>query len=166
MSGGNTVGDGSGDTLWLLVDALGRLRIFDEWVTHLESDTDADDSDKSFTVSTDVEWIIQSIYIEFATSTDVGDRQIVVEIQDESSNVIFLLPVGTTQADNITRYYQLAPHLPDLTAFRDDDKLLTPLPDIILDEGYVVRIYDIEAIDADGDDLTVRMLVKQRDKES
>jgi len=150
----------------LLVDLLGRLRIYDEWEHYLTSDVTANDSDKSFTVTADYEWILQSIFVDITTTATVGNRQITVEIQDDSANVIAIIKAGTVQAASLQRYYTFAPQLPDLTGFRDTSFLETPLPELILDEAYVVRVYDSAAVDAAADDMDVFITVKRRAKEA
>lgn len=166
MSHGNTLGDGSGEPLWFLLDLLGRLRINDDWEPHLEADTDADDSDKEFTVDADYHWIIQSVYVKFTTVGGGGNRLIVIEIQDASNNVVAIFYAGIVQAASLTRYYQFAPHLPNLTAFVQTDQLTNPIQDLMLDEAYGIRVYDINAVDATHDDMEVQLLVKRRPKES
>lgn len=150
----------------LLTDILGRLRINDEWSTYLVIEDEDEDSDKSFVVTVDYEWILQSIYVDYTSSADAGNRQLTVEIQDTTPDVVAVIKTGIVQAASLQRYYQFAPQLPDLTAFRDTSYLSTPLPDIILDEGYTVRVYDSAAIAAAADDMLVYIIVKRRPKES
>lgn len=166
MSGGNTIGDGSGDVLWLLLDTLGRLRIFDEWESHLESDEALNDSDKEISVPADYEWILQSIWVEFTSTANAGNRQVTIEIQDEADDVIMDIKAGVVQAASLAKEYAFYNGAENMGAFVDTDHLSTNLPEIILDEGYDVRIWDSAAIDAAADDMVVQMIVKQRAKES
>ena len=168
MSAGNTVGDGSGDVLWLLLDALGRLRVFDEWETHLEADEAINDSDKEIEVDTDYEWILQSIWVEFISSADAGNRQLEIEIQDEADDVIMNIVADIVQAASLTRYYAFYPGAENMAAFTgpDSDYLSTDIPALLLDEGYDIRIWDAAAIAAGADDMVVQLLVKRRAKES
>ena len=166
MSAGNTKGDGSGDTLWQLVDLLGRLRINDDWQINLESDEAVDDSDKEISVPADYEWILQSIWVEFTSSADAGNRQLTIEIQDEADDVIMDIKAGVVQAASLTRYYAFYNGAENMAAFVDTDHLSINLPEIILDEGYDVRIWDSAAIAAAADDMIVQMIVKKRAKEA
>jgi len=150
----------------LLVDALGRLRTFDEWESHLAFEITNNDSDKSIAVPNAQEWIIQSIYVDYTATATVGNRQVTVELQDDSSNIIAIVKTGAVQAGSLQRYYTFAPQLPDLTSFRDTSFLMTPIPDILLDEYYIIRVYDSTAVDAAADDVHVFVVVKQRAKEA
>ncbi|KPJ87111.1 MAG: hypothetical protein AMJ53_18615 [Gammaproteobacteria bacterium SG8_11] len=153
--------------------AYGRIRwlhgnnegeIIDAWHPGLQADEAANDSDKTFTVTATEEWQIQSIWVELATSGDVGNRQLVIEIQDSGSDVIFQVRAGAVQAASTTYYYAFGPHLIDLTAVRDTDYLSTPMPALILPAGYIVRIYDNNAVAAAADDMVCQMLVNVRDE--
>ena len=164
MSGGNTVKDGTGTFYWLLVDDLGRLRINDEWAPSLQSDEGLNDSDKTFVVAASYEWKIQWIWVEFTSTAAGGNRQLVVEIQDAATDVIFQMRAGIVQADTITRYYLFAPMGAEITTFRDTDFLYVPMPPAIhLPASYIVRVYDSKAIDAAADDMIVQMMVQERD---
>lgn len=163
MSGGNTVKDGSGDFWWLLVDALGRLRIYDEWDAALHADEALNDSDKTITVTASYQWRIQWIWIELATTATAGNRQLVIEIQDSATDVVFQMRAPIVQAASLTRYYLFAPMGAELTAFRDTNYIYAPLPPIQLPASYIIRIYDNAAIDAAADDMIIQMLTLERD---
>ena len=111
--------DSAADFHTLLVDALGRLRVFDEWETVVDIDAATNDSDKSLTVTADYEWIIQSIFVDLTTTATVGNRQVTVEIQDDATNILAVVKAGIVQAASLQRYYTFAPDLPNMTAFVD-----------------------------------------------
>jgi hypothetical protein len=161
MAAGNTQGDGSGNSRWLLVDDLGRLRLNDDFDPIVEIN-DANANTLSFTVPTDMEWEIQSIFVEYQSSVSAGNRNLVVEIKDDNtpSNVILRVIAGAIQAASLTRYYVFAPGVPDLTAFRDTDYLSTPIPQIRLPSSFVIVVRDIKAIATDY--LEVSIMLKQR----
>ncbi len=164
MTAGNTVKDGTGTMYWLLVDSDGRLRINDEWSPSLQSDEVANDSDKSIVVTASYEWKIQWIWVELITTATGGNRQLVIEIQDPTTDVIFQMRAGIVQAASITRYYLFAPMGAEIVAFRDTDFLYVPMPPAIhLPASYIVRVYDSKAIDAAADDMIVQMMVQERD---
>ena len=134
------------------------------WSISLQSDETLNDSDKSFTVPANTQWHVLWVWVEYASDATVGDRQLVIEIQDSASDVIAQLArAGTTQAANLTRYYQFAPSLADLTNFRDTNYLTTPLPPtLVLQAGDVVRVYDNNVVAVAGDDMIVQMQVGTR----
>ena len=114
-------------------------------------------------MTTGEEWIIKSIWLEVATDATVGDRQIVVEIQDTVDDVVAQWRVGIIQTASLTRYYYLAPGLPNMTAFIDTDYLSGPIPEWHLPAGYDIRIYDNNIVAAAGDDIIIQMLTLQRE---
>ena len=128
----------------------------------LLTDAAADDSDKTFIVPAGKTWDIMGIWVEMSTVVTVGARQISVQIQDDAAAVVAEIAAGATQIASLARKYWFAPHLPDLTAFRAGDLLMTPLAPLTLPAGFVVRVYDAAVIAAAADDMTVRMLVGQR----
>lgn len=146
------------------LNADAQLIVDDGWAPSLQADETENDSDKSFTVPASTRWRIQSVWVEFISTADAGNRQLAVEIQDDGADVILQMQVGVAQAASLTRYYSFGPGLPDLTAFRgvSSDSLMTPLPELELGAGYVVRIYDVAAIQAAADDVVVQMMIRQR----
>jgi len=133
------------------------------WTPRLLADETTGDSDKTFTVDTDKHWKPLTIWVELTTSATVGNRQLAVQFLDSASDVIGGIVVGAVQAESTTRNYIIGVGLPDLTAFRDTDFLMTPLPENLrLPAGYQVRIYDNKAIDAAADNMIVQMLVLEK----
>jgi hypothetical protein len=148
----------------LEIDTTTPLNIIDAWRVSLQSDETLNDSDKTFTVPADTEWQILWIWAEFTTTATVGNRQLVIEIQDTANDVIGQpARAGVTQAASLTYYYQFGPGLADLVAFRDTDWLSAPIPPTtILKAGDIVRVYDNNAVDAAADDLILQMQIAAR----
>jgi hypothetical protein len=137
--------------------------IYERWATTLVADEAADDSDKSLTVPASTEYKILWIWVELTTTGDVGNRQMAVQIQDSSKDVVAEWRAGAVQAASLTRYYSFAPGAGDLTSFRDTDYLMTPIPpDLVLPAGYIVRVYDKTAVKPAADDMVVQMMVQSR----
>ena len=137
--------------------------VADDWHPDLQVDEAANDSDKTFTVPADTEWYICWIWVEYASTATVGVRQLVVQLQDDAADVIGEIRMGLAQAASLTRYYQIGPSLGDLVAARDGDWLMTPLMSTtVLPAGYVVRVYDNNAVAAAADDMVVQMMVMAR----
>ena len=146
-----------------LRDALGRLVVSDAWTPTLRADETANDSDKTLTVGASTEEQVLWIWVELTTTATVGDRQIVVELQDSDADVIGQWRAGQVQAASLTRYYCFAPSNADLLAFRDTDYLMTPFPpSVILPAGYIIRVYDNNAVDAAADDMVIQCMVARR----
>lgn len=159
---GNTVKDGSGTSYWALMDSEGRLIVARPWTPDLQSDTAANDSDKSLTVPASTEWLVHSIWVELTSTGTAGNRQIVIEIQDDSADVIAQFRAGVVQAATNTYYYLFAPNVVDLTSVRDSDYISTPIPEMVLPAAYVIRVYDNNAVDAAADDMVVHARVSSR----
>lgn len=151
-----------GDILDLLLDALGRLRVNDDWTPGLQAEESANDSDKEFAVPASTEWRVKWIWVELTSTGDAGNRQMAIEIQDDSDDVIAQVRAGAVQAASQVRYYLFAPYASDLTAFRDTDFIMNPIPEFILPAGYDVRVFDKAAIQAAADDMVVQMMVEAR----
>lgn len=160
----NTVKSGAGTYYWVLLDADGRQVFTDRWSPELQADEGANDSDKTFTVDAGEEWYIESIWVEYVSDANAGNRQLAIELQDDTTDVIARVLAGVVQAASLTRYYQFAPHLANLTAFAGTatNHLTTPIPEWYLPASYIIRVYDMAAIAAGTDDMVVQMLIKKR----
>jgi len=126
----------------------------------LEAEETLNDSDKTFTVGTDEEWMIISIWIEFATTATVGNRLICIEILDTTDDVISRISAYEIQAASLSKNYLFAPYFVHRAAPANDYN--TVLPDFVIPSGYDIRVYDINGIDVAADDMNVQMLVKKR----
>lgn len=144
-----------------LNDLTPRVAFAESSPSLLASDATANDSDKTFTVTSGKVWEIQSIFVTLVTTATAGNRQMQVEI-DNGTSVYLVVPVGAVQAASVTRHYSLAHGLPDLTAMRNTLYLLTPFPKLVLPAGHRIRVYDAAAVDAAADDMTVRILGTER----
>lgn len=162
MSFGNTVKDGSGASYWLVVDGIGRLIVAPSFVPGLSAEEAANDSDKSFAVPASTEWIIKSIWVELITTATGGDRQMEIQVQDDSADVIMSMRAGIVQAASLTYTYLFAPNVADLTVLRDVDYLSTLIPELWLPAAYVVRVFDNNAVDAAADDMVVQIRYASR----
>lgn len=160
MSSGNTRKLGSGTPYWLKQDDEGRLLTVG--TPEVQANEVLADSDKTLTVPADTWWKIKSIWLELTTDATVGNRQLQIDIRDDAADVIFQMRVGIVQAASITRYYALAPHSVDLTAFRDTDYLMTPFPELTLAESWSIRIFDNAVVAVAGDNLIVQVITETR----
>ena len=129
-----------------------------------QSDTDLNDSDKTFTVPTGKRWIINTIWVELTTTATVGNRQVVVQAQSSGGDVLVHQRAGALQAASLVRHYLFATGVPDATSFRSDESaasatmLTTPLPaPMEMDAGEVLRVLDYSATAAAADDMVVHL---------
>jgi hypothetical protein len=131
-------------------------------VAQLQADEALNDSDKSLTVPAGNAWEVQSIWVELTSTATAGNRQIAVRIEDDASDIVAEIAAGIVQAASLTRNYLFGPGLPDLTAFRAGDLLMTPIPPLLLPAGYSIRVLDTAAIAAAADDMVVQAMVIER----
>jgi len=86
-----------------------------------------------------------------------------IEIGD-GTNLFWFKQWTPTQAASLTRNYYAGPNLPDDAAFDASNRahMLFDPRGIILPAGWTVRVFDAAAIAAAADDLTVRILGRER----
>jgi hypothetical protein len=134
------------------------------WRVSLIADELDNDSDKTFTVPALTEYQILWIWVELTTTATVGNRQMVIQVQDSASDVISTWALASVvQAASIARNYLFAPGVADQLGFRDTSFLTTPIPvTSFLQAGDIIRVYDNKAIDAAADDMIVQMKIASR----
>jgi len=133
-----------------------------DWTPTSAADEGANDSDKTILVPASTQWHFLSVRVELTTTATVGDRQIVLQLLDDSSDVIGEVRAGVVQAASLTRYYEFSPPCADLLGFRDTDWLMTPLPFWVAPAAWGLRVYDNNAVDAAADDMIVQMNIAVR----
>lgn len=135
-----------------------------KWWIVLQSDETLNDSDKTFTVPTNTQWHVLWIWVEYTSTAVVGNRQLVVEIQDAAADVSAQpARARVVQAAGLTYNYMFGPSLAQDLAVYDTDYICTPIPPtLILESGHIVRVYDNNAVDAVADDMVVHMQVAAR----
>lgn len=125
------------------------------------TDTAANDSDKTITVPAGKVWEVLYVFASLVTTATIGNRQIQLDLRDDSDNVMGQSSALNVQTASGTESYHWRPS--NNTATEDvATEHWMPLPDArFLPPGYDMRIYDSAAIDAAADDLTIRMQVIQ-----
>lgn len=118
------------------------------WAPHYFANT-AVGNQKDFTVPANREWHILGVFARLVSDANAGDRLVAVRVLRGGGLVDEASVVGAPQAQNLTRFYHIAPSAADLFAFRDTDWLMTPLqPTMILEAGTVVRVLDRNVVSA------------------
>jgi len=125
-------------------------------------DTALNDSDKTITVPAGKVWRVLYAFASLISTATVGNRQMQMDVQDDSSNVMGQSSALNVQVASVTENYHW--RMSRNTATEDvATEHYMPLPAEYLPAGYVMRIYDSAAIDAAADDLTIRVLVEELD---
>ena len=131
------------------------------WDTIVTADATADDSDKTFEVTASKIWQLMVVQVSLTTTAAVGNRQMTVDVTDDSDNLLARMRAGVTQAASLTYTYTFGVGLSDQPAVLSLH-LTTPLLPLILPAGYKIRVYDSAAIAAAADDMTVRITIMER----
>ncbi len=126
-------------------------------------DDAANDSDKSFVVPAGRRYLIHYGQVTLVTTITAGARQVALEVQDDLANIVFRSLAGATQAVSLTREYHFAPNPVREAAFINGQIMVPIPPTLILLPGWTLRIYDTAAIDAAADDMTVSLLIEDRE---
>lgn len=128
------------------------------WRIALTQDITENDSDKIFTVPAGIEWEILWISVEYTSTVTGGARQLEIQIQGSSSDVIAQWQTGITQSEGLVYNYLFAVGVPDLSIIRDSNYLMTPLIGAtFLTSGQKIRIWDNNAVDVGGDDMFIKI---------
>lgn len=127
----------------------------------LLTDTDANDSNKTFTVPTGYIYEILYGQITMVTSGTAGNRQMVIQILDDEDVEVATIRAGAVQAASTTRYYEFVQGVPRETSFVDDSINVAIPDEFIALPGYDIVIKDIDAIAATTDDMTVQLMVRK-----
>lgn len=123
----------------------------------LSEDTD-NDSDKTITLTDRGPVTVIGVRVVYAASATPATRQLVVQFQKPDGTVILEQRAGATQAAGETRYYQFGVGLSDMTAFaRADDFLTTPIPPVLLDRSWKIRVFDNDGTAVASDDMEVHV---------
>ena len=113
-------------------------------------DATLNDSDKSFTVPTGKVHDLKFVYVQFAATATVGSRTVAVVITDGTNEVLRCTAGSQVTASATARFIFGQTTMDGYTGTTSE-----PLPGCLLPAGYVVRVYDVSAIDAAADDMTV-----------
>lgn len=127
----------------------------------LLSDTDLNDSNKTFTVPTGFIYEILFGSVELTTSATAGNRQIIMKITDPNDVEVISLHAGATQTASNTKTYNFVQGVPRDTSFVDGTMNIPLSDELVALPGYKIVIYDSAAVDAAADDMTVQLMVRK-----
>ena len=128
----------------------------------LVNDATADDSDKTFTVPASTIWESLFVVVTLVTTATVGNRKMRLELGD-GTNLWWFKEWTPLQAASLTRNYFAALGLPDDAAFDANGRARMELePRFALAAAWTIRLFDVNAIAAAADDMTVKVLGDSR----
>lgn len=122
---------------------------------HMIFDDTPNDSDKSFVVPNGETWKLNFAHIIFASTADVGNRQMEMVITNEDGGEILSVVSGVVQGASLSRDYHFIQGTFREGAFISGE-IQTPFGiDVYLLPGWSIRFRDSAAIAASADDMTV-----------
>lgn len=135
-------------------------------------DATANDSDKSFTVPTNKEWKLKSLYAELATTATVGNRVLIAQITSGGNAIFCSRSTASIVASkrgiskicfgsvisSITTLRRILAGTTDCDICIDAGECEITLP-----AGSVIRIWDVAAVDAAADDMIVVLHYEELD---
>jgi len=119
------------------------------------------DSDKTFVVPAGSMYDIAWVYVELTTTADVGNRLVMVEIQDSKGDVVAQVSAAAVQAASLSHEYTFGQGLTQYDS-GDATKHHLPLPRLVLPQFFKLRVYDATAVAATADDMNVQLMCSCR----
>lgn len=135
-------------------------------IKHLR-DATANDSDKIVltapNTNTNRKLIeILQVHVVLTSTATVGNRQLVMHIQDDTDTIVADYHAGAVQAASLERHYAFAQGVYRETSFVDGSiQVPFPVEGTVLLPGWDLRIYDSGAVDAAADDMTVDVIYRE-----
>jgi len=127
-----------------------------------QEDVVINDSDKTITVPANRQWHILALNAYLTTTATVGNRQLDFRINSSGAATQWRSRAGQEQAASSAVLYMGLTGMPRETA-RINGTLFMGWPaDVWLAPADAIRVLDINAVDASGDDLEIKMLVDER----
>ena len=113
-----------------------------------------------FNVPTREAWHVLSLWAEYTASDTAATRAIRVIVRDLADDIIMEIAPGVTVTASQQRDFLFAPGAPDLTAARDTDLIMTPLPSgLVLPPGWDISVQELSSGDTTDSDILVTQLM-------
>ena len=137
---------------------IGDINVF---ASKTQIEETANDSDKTFTVPANKLWVVQGIWILYASSADVGNRYVRILLTDSADKTYWLSAAAQAHAASLSRNYHATP---GQGVRGTSGAEVMPLPNpCVLPAGWKIRVYDSAAIAAAADDMTVALFYAEID---
>ena len=114
-------------------------------------DTEADNSWQAlFREDTEIKWV----HVEYTSSATAGNREVALEVLDESDNVVLSCNSAATQAASLVNHHEFFPGTYREPAFALN-AIQTPIPkDLVIPANHKLRVRDTAGIHV-GDSIVV-----------
>src|SRR3990167_3062176 len=136
------------------------MSIVGDWkYTSREGPDTYDNVGAQFTVPDLEVWHVLSLWLEYTASDSVATRSIRIIVQDDTDDVIFEIAPGVTVTASQQRDFAFFPGAPDLTAARDTDLIMTPLPGgLVLRPGWDLVVSELSSGDTSDSEIILTQL--------
>ena len=134
------------------------------WEIESRYDGDLNDSDKTWTLPMSQEVQVFTIFVDYTSSADAGDRQLQLLFQNAQARTVLDIRPNVVQAASLQRFYSFGPSLANQLAFYDTNQIQTPIPPTLFAKGgYILRIWDNNAIAVGADDMLITIAYGKRE---
>jgi len=124
-----------------------------------EGPSSYDNVGPTFTVPVREVWHVLSVWVEYTASDTAATRQIRLVVQDDTDDIMLEIAPGVTVTASQQRDFLFAPGVPDLTAARDTDLIMTPLPAaLILRPGWDLSVVELSSGDTSDSEILLVQL--------
>lgn len=123
-------------------------------------DDTANDSNKSWVVPDNETWLLNLAHVILATSADVGNRIISLDILDENGDLVIDMYSAANHAASTTNHYAFHQGIYRETTFTANSIQIPTPKDLYLKPGYTLKMWDKAAIAPAADDMTVSFQYK------
>ena len=139
------------------------MAAFGDWKYRAQEGPSSHDNDgviAHFNVPPREAWHVLSLWCEYTASDTAATRAIRMIVRDLDDDVVMEIAPGVTVTASQQRDFLFAPGVADLTAARDTDLIMTPIPaGMILPPGWDVSIQELSSGDTTDSDVMVMQLM-------
>lgn len=105
-------------------------------------------------------WHVLSLWVEYTASDTAATRAIRAIVRDLADDIIMEIAPGVTVTASQQRDFLFSPGVPDLTAARDTDLIMTPLPaGLLLLPGWDLSVQEFSSGDTTDSDILITQLL-------
>jgi hypothetical protein len=130
------------------------------WTPDAVSDSDPLPS-KTFTVPATTIWQVMAIWVQYVSDATVGNRQITVEILDNSNAIWQTFKAPIVQPESLTLDYNFSPQEQNTNLVDITQAVCNLAPTLIIPEGWQIRVGDTSTVSG-ADTANVRILLGRR----
>lgn len=109
---------------------------------HSYLDDTLNENTKTFTNSSSTAtYVLDYARLEYTSNSTASNRQITLEVYNDSNELLFYSHAGAVQGASVTRHYLFLQGVARETSFVDSS-IQVPIPKIALNPGWYIKVYD------------------------